>query len=372
MALRTHLGSQALGRVHGMVAKNTALRRMIDLVVAMLSPVEAVAFSVIEAVPCRVRHVLLSTGFKVRGGRGHLVPPLAPPPSHRITSQPFANPTYPPPNQFLVGMMGLLPERWTRLGINDELSLEAHALTLAMWPLRLVPVSLRAIRFGLGCGVETGFPPPSSSRVRRERIELQEQGVRGIYLHTSKQSEAANPAESTEPTEGKVKVLMFVFGGAFFGGSARANIGVAAEYARLFCAGGIVYDAFLVDYRRCPEHTIDDAIQDTTNAYSYLIHGRGVAPEDIVVLGISSGGGLALRMLQLAAEATQSDATNQLYFGGKTCLQPAACMMLAPFVDWSDDSHSLKTLHVIDPIVNTRGARAYVCAGRAGGVLGGR
>jgi len=319
MALRTHLGSQALGRVHGMVAKNTALRRMIDLVVAMLSPVEAVAFSVIEAVPCRVRHVLLSTGFK-----------------------------------FLVGMMGLLPERWTRLGINDELSLEAHALTLAMWPLRLVPVSLRAIRFGLGCGVETGFPPPSSSRVRRERIELQEQGVRGIYLHTSKQSEAANPAESTEPTEGKVKVLMFVFGGAFFGGSARANIGVAAEYARLFCAGGIVYDAFLVDYRRCPEHTIDDAIQDTTNAYSYLIHGRGVAPEDIVVLGISSGGGLALRMLQLAAEATQSDATNQLYFGGKTCLQPAACMMLAPFVDWSDDSHSLKTLHVIDPIVNTR------------------
>ena len=24
------------------------------------------------------------------------------------------------------------------------------------------------------------------------------------------------------------------------------------------------------------------------------------------------------------------------------------------FVDWSDDSHSLKTLHAVDPIVNTR------------------
>ena len=82
-----------------------------------------------------------------------------------------------------------------------------------------------------------------------------------------------------------------------------------------------------IDYRLAPENTFPAAINDTYTSYKWLLD-QGVTPADIVVGGISAGGGLTLALLLKLKETGES--------------QPAGAV---PMSAWTDLTQSGDTMH---------------------------
>jgi len=147
-----------------------------------------------------------------------------------------------------------------------------------------------------------------------------------------------------EGTDKQPNVLMWFFGGAFVGGDVEGNMGIAEHYGReLKC------DVFIPDMRLCPENRIQDAVSDAYRAYGWLLD--RVASEQVMMLGISSGGGTALRVCQLARAP---DSERLEYFGKeeKALPQPAGAILLGPFVKYDEPTPSMRQYTCIDWIVN--------------------
>ena len=84
------------------------------------------------------------------------------------------------------------------------------------------------------------------------------------------------------------KVLLYTHGGGFAVGSASSHRKLAGHSAK---ALGVV--AFVLDYRRAPEHPHPASLEDTVSAFLAFIE-RGIAPENITTIGDSAGGNLAV------------------------------------------------------------------------------
>lgn len=90
---------------------------------------------------------------------------------------------------------------------------------------------------------------------------------------------------STEQT------LLYLHGGGFVLGFTSLQLEMVAYLARQM---GV--RALLVDYRLAPEHPFPEPLDDCVTAYRWLLE-QGVAAENIMVVGDSAGGNLALTSL---------------------------------------------------------------------------
>jgi len=144
------------------------------------------------------------------------------------------------------------------------------------------------------------------------------------------------------------KVIFWIYGGAYLAGDSSGNLGIA-EKMGMACGSDRsveeMRDIFIPDYRLVPEHNLDDAIHDITLAYEWLIYKRGIKAENIVLLGISSGGGLAVLLMQ--ALALSHRATT-----GDFNLMPAGAVLMGPFVDYTEPKGSFSEYTKHDLIVN--------------------
>jgi acetyl esterase/lipase len=94
-------------------------------------------------------------------------------------------------------------------------------------------------------------------------------------------------------------VGLYLHGGAYIAGSPRAYLPLLGRLAGLARV-----EIVAPDYRLAPEHPFPAALQDAEAAWNALL-ARGYAPENIVLIGDSAGGGLALALLaRLCARAT--------------------------------------------------------------------
>jgi acetyl esterase/lipase len=84
------------------------------------------------------------------------------------------------------------------------------------------------------------------------------------------------------------QVLLYLHGGGFAVGSASSHRKLAGHVAK---ALGVT--AFVLDYRRAPEHPHPAQVEDGVAAFVGLTE-RGVRPEDITTIGDSAGGNLAV------------------------------------------------------------------------------
>ena len=84
------------------------------------------------------------------------------------------------------------------------------------------------------------------------------------------------------------QVLLYTHGGGFAVGSASSHRKLAAHVAK---ALGVV--AFVLDYRRAPEHPHPAQVEDGVAAFTALT-AQGIAPGDITTIGDSAGGNLAI------------------------------------------------------------------------------
>jgi epsilon-lactone hydrolase len=107
-------------------------------------------------------------------------------------------------------------------------------------------------------------------------------------------------------------------------------------------ASAMGLDCYIPETRFAPEHTVQEATQDAIDGWLYLTQERNVAPEDILLFGFSSGGGLALGLMQACAK-------DSVRLG-----RPAGAVLIGPWVEYSECTESISQNTVLDMIVNQR------------------
>lgn len=183
-----------------------------------------------------------------------------------------------------------------------------------LWGGRLCKTPVFMMRFSLS-QLSITCPPKCSDIQWIDSLHTP--GLRSAYISTRSSK------------EGPPRALLWAFGGAFLSGDVAGNLGWAEKYGRMLDC-----DVFVVDMRLCPENKVQDAVYDLYLGYEWLL--RRVAPENVMMLGISSGAGSLVRVLQLARGP---DAARREYFGrGRApppaLPQPAGAVLLGPFVDY--------------------------------------
>jgi epsilon-lactone hydrolase len=140
-------------------------------------------------------------------------------------------------------------------------------------------------------------------------------------------------------------VILYLHGGGYVGGSAKAYRGFASQLA-----SRTRRPVFVLDYPLAPEATLPAAPDAVLAAYEWL---RASGSQRIVFAGDSAGGGLALVTLGRLAHAPRPSAA-------------IAGLAFSPWVDLAFTGASMKDAHVEDPLLTYE----YLQAG-ARMVLGG-
>jgi acetyl esterase/lipase len=156
--------------------------------------------------------------------------------------------------------------------------------------------------------------------VAKERADLEAIGQRfgpTIDLQVTAVDAGGVPAEWLVPPDAAAaRVLLYVHGGGWISGSARAYRGLAGHIAH--AAGA---RALSIDYRLAPEHPFPAGLEDALAAYRWLLANEA-RPEQVVIAGDSAGGNLTLAML-----IALRDAGDPLP-AAAACLSPATDLAL--------------------------------------------
>lgn len=139
---------------------------------------------------------------------------------------------------------------------------------------------------------------------------------------------------NARPLEGE-KVLYMLHGGAYALQSAHPRE-MAATVPRgiLQHAGSSIHRAFLLEFRnskpptQTPSNPFPAALLDAIAGYVYLISEVGFSPENVVVVGDSAGGNLALALTRYLVD-------NKTVEGIPSA--PGAMVLLSPWVDLHPD-----------------------------------
>jgi epsilon-lactone hydrolase len=118
--------------------------------------------------------------------------------------------------------------------------------------------------------------------------------------------------------------VLHLHGGAYTFGSAFGYRPLAGALSLAAEAGVLV-----PDYRLAPEHQFPAAIDDAVAAYRWMLD-AGVAPEDVVLSGDSSGGGLTMSVL--------------LSLRARGVPMPGGAVVMCPWIDLAGDLRPEETL----------------------------
>jgi monoterpene epsilon-lactone hydrolase len=181
-----------------------------------------------------------------------------------------------------------------------------------------------------------GETPIEEARAAFEALMAEftpETDLSGIQLE--KVQAGSVPAQwITVPGAHRERFLLYLHGGGFTMGSVQSHLDILARLARSTEARVLA-----IEYRLAPEHPFPAAIEDSVEAYRWLLD-SGVEPKRIVVAGSSAGGGLVL-----STSLKLRDDGDPL---------PAAGVCLCPFADMTLQSDSLVSNEGRDWVTRSR------------------
>jgi acetyl esterase/lipase len=128
----------------------------------------------------------------------------------------------------------------------------------------------------------------AEQRARQERMTRFEALPQGISSEPLKIS--ALGAEWVRPRD-PAGTILYLHGGAYALGSIHTHRMLAASLAKNTGA-----QVLLIGYRRAPEAPFPAGLEDAVNATLWLLE-EGIPPREIMIVGDSAGGGLALAAL---------------------------------------------------------------------------
>lgn len=154
---------------------------------------------------------------------------------------------------------------------------------------------------------------------------------RGTKLRTITDGDVRGLWITGRGAEKAPEVILYLHGGGFVFGSRRTHKHLVAA---LSAATG--RPAFLVDYRRAPEHPFPAAADDAIAGYRWLL-AQGYPPSAITVMGDSAGGHLTAGLL---ADLSR-----------RRIPMPAAAVLFSPFLDLTGDELADRDKARRDPFV---------------------
>lgn len=133
--------------------------------------------------------------------------------------------------------------------------------------------------------------------------------------------------------------VVHLHGGGYVAGTADSAAGLAAQIARRLRTR-----VTIIDYRLAPEHPYPAAIEDTRTVFETLLE-HGTDPGTIAFTGESAGAGILAATLPALREASLP--------------QPAAAVLMSPWVDFSVSGHSVVTKADEDPVLTPAALRRF-------------
>ncbi|WP_027929098.1 alpha/beta hydrolase [Amycolatopsis thermoflava] len=128
------------------------------------------------------------------------------------------------------------------------------------------------------------------------------------------------------------QVMLYTHGGGFAVGSASSHRKLAAHVAK---AAGVT--AFVLDYRRAPEHPHPAQVEDGVAAFTALTE-RGIRPQDITTIGDSAGGNLAIAIPLALRE--------------RGLPLPGRVIAFSPWLDMENSGETLVTNDATDALIS--------------------
>jgi acetyl esterase/lipase len=148
----------------------------------------------------------------------------------------------------------------------------------------------------------------------------------------------ATPETSTE------NIILFLHGGSYNSGSIKSHRSLAANIAHAAKTG-----ALIIEYRLAPEYPFPAAVEDATTAYRWLLENQ-YSPDQIILVGDSCGGGLALSLL--------------IYLRDNGEPLPIGAVCLSPWTDLTCTGESWRTNAKLDVMLDPgklkESAKAYL------------
>jgi len=135
------------------------------------------------------------------------------------------------------------------------------------------------------------------------------------------------------------RVILFIHGGGFYLGG-----GEAAKYQALPIAAAARTRTFSIDYRMPPSHPFPAGLDDTVEAYRWLL--ERYKPENIAFYGPSAGGNLAAACILKARDMGLP--------------MPAACVLHTPASDMTELGDTFQTNVIIDTVLVRRSTALFL------------
>ncbi|EJC73000.1 alpha/beta hydrolase [Rhizobium hidalgonense] len=127
------------------------------------------------------------------------------------------------------------------------------------------------------------------------------------------------------------RVILYIHGGGFSGGSIRTHSLLAGSLAKAASS-----DVLLIEYRLMPEYTYPAQINDALTAYRWLLD-NGYRSENVIVAGDGAGGNIAIETVLRQMKAAKP--------------LPAAVVALSPITDLAATGGSMTANADSDPFV---------------------
>jgi acetyl esterase/lipase len=118
------------------------------------------------------------------------------------------------------------------------------------------------------------------------------------------------------------RVILYLHGGGYVIGSPKTHRSIAGNISK-----GTNLNALVIDYRKAPEHPFPAALDDTVNAYKFLLDQKKYDPRNIILIGDSAGGGLVVAL--------------QYYLKDHGIPLPRASVLLSPYLDLKQKGKSV-------------------------------
>ena len=171
-------------------------------------------------------------------------------------------------------------------------------------------------------------------RRRYEEIEARHFPVEKWVVRDPVDCDGVSAEWISVPESRPARVLLYLHGGSFAFRFPNIYAAFAARLCRRFAAR-----ALIPDYRLAPEHPFPAAPDDCHAVYRWLLD-TGHDPSDIIFVGDSAGGNLALVTLGRARQAGEP--------------LPACAVLLSPAVDCTLTSPSMVDNEGLDPVLHLR------------------
>ncbi len=139
---------------------------------------------------------------------------------------------------------------------------------------------------------------------------------------------------------GNRRVILYCHGGGYSTGS---RIYARSVTTKLAITAGM--DVLSFNYRLAPEYPYPAALEDAIRAWDHLML-KGYAARDVVVMGDSAGGNLALVLVHRLKQMDR--------------MLPGGLVLLSPWADLTSSGQSHETKKDLDPVVNEAYLRQMV------------